>query len=61
MILPRASVSARRINEVIDEIVDLADIYLKDMHFPDKAIDVLDNTLVSCEKPIKKEKLVFFF
>ena len=42
-------------NEVIDEIVDLADIYLKDMHFPDKAIDVLDNTLVSCEKPIKKE------
>lgn len=33
-------------DDILDEIVCLADIYLKDMSFPDKAIDILDNSLV---------------
>ncbi len=39
-------------NDVIDYIVEMADAYLNELSFPDKAIDVLDNTLVMCDHKI---------
>lgn len=45
-------------NDILDEIVNLADTYLKDMSFPDKAIDILDNSLVSADKILTKEDVL---
>ncbi len=42
-------------DDVLEYIVDLADLYLKEQAFPDKAIDVLDNTLVMKQDTITKE------
>lgn len=40
---------------VLDGIVDLTNKYLPDLYFPDKAIDVLDNTLVAAKNKITIE------
>lgn len=42
-------------NEVIDYLVDQADVLISNMFFPDKAIDLLDNTCVIAQKDITKD------
>lgn len=50
------------INEsILHDIVDLADIYLSEQSFPDKAIDILDNTLVMKQGEITKEDILKTF
>lgn len=44
-------------DEILDEIVDLSAKYLPELAFPDKAIDILDNTLVATHHPLIKEDI----
>lgn len=48
-------------DEVLSFIVDYADLYLKEQSFPDKAIDILDNTLVSINHKISKKDVINTF
>lgn len=41
-------------DEILNYIIKMSDIYIKEQFFPDKAIDMLDNTLVAINHPITK-------
>jgi ATP-dependent Clp protease ATP-binding subunit ClpC len=43
-------------DKLVDDLVDLSDKFLPTRRFPDKAIDVLDETLVRCRLQTAKEK-----
>ncbi len=45
-------------DDVLEKIIDCADTYLPEYYFPDKAIELLDNTLVSNHTPITKEDII---
>ncbi len=44
-------------DEMLSYIIDMSDVYIKEQFFPDKAIDMLDNTLVAIDHPMTKEDI----